>query len=119
MEPTCRDHSFAFCWRPKYVFSRPRRFDVVTVRYAGRRVMLLKRIVALAGETVEFRKGILLVDGKPLEEPYVHYRAVWNLPPRVVAPGNVYIVGDNRGGSIDRHRFGQTAVSRIVGGVVL
>lgn len=79
--------------------------------------MLLKRIVALAGETVEFRGGLLYVDGNLIEEPYVRNRSGWELPPRIVTPGHIYVVGDNRGTAINRHRFGEVNVNRIVGGV--
>jgi signal peptidase I len=118
MEPTYHDGSFAFCWRGKYIFSKPQRFDVVAVRLAGNHVMLLKRIVAFAGETVEFRGGQLFVNDSRLDEPYVRLNARWNLPPRKIATGKVYVVGDNRGGAMERHRFGQVSSLRIVGGVV-
>ncbi len=119
MEPTYQDGSFAFCWRPKYLLSPPERFDVVAVRYAGRHVMLLKRIVALEGETIEFRQGDLYVNDTLIPEPYVMHHSSWDLPPRRVAPGKVYIVGDNRGTLMKRHRFGQVNMNRIVGGVIL
>ena len=80
--------------------------------------MLMKRIVAYGGETVEFRKGILYVDGKAMDEPYVKYRTDWELPPRTIRNNHVYVVGDNRGTSIDRHQFGEINLSRIVGGIV-
>lgn len=118
MEPTYHDRSFAFCWRLQYLFSAPKRFDVVTLRFAGRRVMLLKRIVALEGETVEFRKGLLYVNGNLTSEPYVHHLSDWQLPPRTIAPGHVYVVGDNRGTSMARHQFGEINMKRIVGGVI-
>ena len=79
--------------------------------------MLLKRIVALEGETVEFRKGLLYVNGNVISEPYVQFTSDWDLPPRVIAPGHVYVVGDNRGTSMDHHRFGEIDMKRIVGGV--
>jgi signal peptidase I len=118
MEPAYRDRSFAFCWRLQYLFSPPERFDVVTVRFSGRRVMLLKRVVALPGETVEFREGELYVDGNLIEEPCVHHRSNWELPPRTVAPGHVYVVGDNRGTPMAVHKFGEINMNRIVGGVL-
>jgi len=117
MEPTYHDRSFAFCWRLQYLFVPPEHFDVVTIRFAGRKVMLLKRIVALQGETVEFRKGLLYINGNLIKEPYVRYRSDWELPPRAIAPGHVYIVGDNRGTSMARHQFGEINMDRIVGGV--
>jgi signal peptidase I len=78
----------------------------------------LKRIVALPGETVEFREGELYVDGNLIEEPYVHHRLNWELPPRTVASRHVYVVGDNRGTPMSRHKFGEVNMNRIVGGVL-
>ncbi|WP_240744866.1 signal peptidase I [Desulforhopalus sp. IMCC35007] len=118
MEPTYQDGSYALCWRLQFLLSPPKRFDVVTVRFSGRRVMLLKRVVALVGETVEFRNGLLYVNGNPVEEPYVHYRSDWQLPQRTVAPGHIYVVGDNRGTPMARHQFGEVNMNRIVGGVL-
>ena len=116
MEPTYRDGDFHFCWRGRYLFSDPNRNDVVTIRFAGSRVMLLKRIVALEGEEVEFRDGKLYVNGEEIEEPYVRYRRDWNLPARRVEKGNVFVVGDNRGVAIENHELGQTSRGRIIGG---
>ncbi|PIE56387.1 MAG: signal peptidase I [Desulfobulbus propionicus] len=117
MEPTYTDRSFAFCWRLHYVFSEIQRFDVVAVRFAGRKVMLLKRVVALPGETVAFHRGVLFVNAKPLDEPYVVFPSDWELKERTVAAGHVYVIGDNRGTAMAAHRFGQVSVERIVGGV--
>lgn len=79
--------------------------------------MLIKRVVALAGETVEFRDGRCLVDGVPLDEPYVRFPCDWNAPPKLVPPGHLYVVGDNRSmpqethvsGVIDARRAGLKA----------
>ena len=91
---------------------------MVVIRLAGNRVLLLKRIVALAGETVAFSNGVLLVNGQPVAEPYLRSRSNWNLEPRTVDPGKVYVVGDNRGVPINRHHFGQVDQQRIVGGLL-
>ncbi len=115
MEPTYHDGTWNVCWRLAYLFSEPQRGDVVLVRLAGKRVMLLKRVIALTGDSVEFRDGILLVNGQAVAEPYIVLPCNWNLPPRTVKPGNVYVVGDNRSMSIDGHDFGQTPVTRIQG----
>ncbi len=115
MEPTYRDGSFNFCFRLHYLFSSPEREDVVTIHLAGESVMLLKRVVGLAGDVVEFRMGQLFVNGVKATEPYLEYPSDWNLPPRSVKPGYVYVVGDNRSVPIQTHQFGQTPVKRIVG----
>jgi signal peptidase I len=115
MEPTYRDGGFNFCWKLHYLFSKPKRHDVVTVRFAGNRVMLLKRVVALEGEQVEFRNGKLFVDGEEINEPYLRYPCNWNLPPRQVRKDTVYVVGDNRSMPIENHYFGQASADRIIG----
>ncbi len=115
MEPTYPDGGVNFCWRLRYLFSELKRHDVVAVRFAGSKVMLLKRVVAREGEEVEFRDGRLFVDGKEIEEPYVRFPCYWNLPSRRVEKGCVYVVGDNRSMPIDNHHFGQTSKTRIVG----
>jgi len=115
MEPTYHNGSVNFCWRLRYVLSAPKRHDVVAIRFAGKKVVLLKRIVALAGEQVEFREGKLIVNQKRIDEPYVRYPCDWNLPPRHVEEGHVYVIGDNRSVPIEVHHFGQTSIKRIIG----
>jgi len=116
MEPTYHDGGVNFCWRLRYLFSEPKRFDVVAVRFAGIKVMLLKRVVAREGEQVEFRDGKLFIDGQEIEEFYIRYPCNWNLPPRRVEKDCVYVVGDNRNMPIENHHFGQTSKNRVMGG---
>ena len=115
MEPSYRNGGFNFCWRLRYLFSDPKRYDVVVVRFAGSKVMLLKRVVAVGGEQVEFRDGRLLVDGEAIDEPYVRYPCNWNLSPRHVEKDHVYVIGDNRSTPMENHYFGQASVKRVVG----
>jgi len=115
MEPTYHDGSFNFCCTLRYLFSKPKRYDAVVVRLAGKKVMLLKRVVAVAGERGEFRDGKLFVDGKEIHEPYVRGPCNWNLPPRKVENDCVYVVGDNRNMLMRYHEFGQVSIKRIVG----
>jgi len=116
MEPTFRSGEINFCWRLRYLFSKPKRQDVVVVRFAGNKVMLLKRVVALEGEVVEFRDGKLFVNERRMEEPYVRYPCNWTLSPRQVEEDCVYVVGDNRNMPIENHYFGQASLKRIMGG---
>ncbi len=115
MEPTYRSGQFNFCWRLRYLFSKPKRYDIVVIRLAGQKVMFLKRVVALEGEEVSFRQGKLLVNGKELKETYLRYPCDWDLPARKVEKDSVYVVGDNRNMPMESHYFGQTSIRRIVG----
>jgi signal peptidase I len=115
MEPTYRDGGINFCWKWHFLFSKPKRYEVVAIRLAGSQVMLLKRVIALEGEQVEFRQGKLFINEKEIEEPYVQYPCHWNLPPRQVAKDHVYVVGDNRNMPMENHLFGQASMKRVVG----
>lgn len=114
MMPTYPGHGFTFCRRFSYWFAAPKVGDVVVIRYTGR-VYYLKRVVAGPGDTVEFRRGILYVNGAPRREPYVRYTSDWELEPRKVPPGHVYVVGDNRSMPMLEHRFGRVSVGKIIG----
>ena len=115
MMPTYSSHGFNFCNRLAYRWTKPKRGDIVILRYGGTHWMLLKRIIAFAGETVAFEKGVCVVDGKPLDEPYVRLGCDWDLPPRKIGPGHVYVMGDNRSVPAEAHVGGEIAVARIVG----
>jgi len=115
MEPTYKHGGFNFCFRLRYIFSEPEKHDVVAIRLAGERVVLLKRVVALEGDVVEFRNGTLFLNEEETHETYVRLPSSWNLPPREVDKGHVYVVGDNRSVPIDVHQFGQTPIERIMG----
>ncbi len=115
MAPTYGSRGVTFGWKMAYTFSDPQRGDVVIISVAGSRVALLKRIVALPGEEVEFRDGVLLIDGEELDEPYVVKSSDWELPPRVVDEDHYYVVGDNRSMPIEHHHFGQVNRNRITG----
>ena len=80
--------------------------------------MFLKRVVAFAGETVEFKSGKLYVDGRELLEPYVKYPCNWNKAPLKVRAGCLYVVGDNRSVPIEEHQFGEIETKRISGSTV-
>ena len=115
MMPTYASHGFNFCNRLAYRWSGPKRGDVVILRYGGTRWMLLKRVIAFAGETVAFEKGVCVVDGKPLDEPYVRLGCDWDLPPRKINSGHLYVMGDNRSVPAETHVGGEIATARIVG----
>jgi len=118
MEPTYKTGQFRFVNRMAYIFSTPKKGDIVTVKFAGNKVMLLKRVVALAGDTVEFKAGKLFINKQLIREPYVKNNCYWNLKQRKVKYKFIYVIGDNRSMSIESHMFGQTRLKRIEGKVL-
>ncbi len=119
MLPTYRERGVNFVNRLAYRTHGPRRGDVVAIRYAGEKIMLMKRVIGLPGETVSFRDGKVFVNGSPLDEPYVKLPTNWNLPQEMVGPNQYYVVGDNRSMRESDHVKGRAERKRIVGRVLL
>jgi len=117
-----------------YKFSRePRPGDVVIFhppfdRRQGQKVSVLekildddvfiKRVVAVAGDTVEVRNGTLFVNGVARNEPFINEKPTYNLPKLVVPEDNVFVCGDNRNNSYDSHVWGPLPRENIVGRAV-
>ncbi|HEV7427971.1 MAG TPA: signal peptidase I [Thermoanaerobaculia bacterium] len=111
------------------------RGDIVAFEYPLERdVVFAKRVVAVAGETVEIRAKRLLVNGAAVEEPYaVHldpaiypamaslpepYRSRDNFGPLQVPPGAYFVLGDNRDRSSDSRYWGVVPRENIKGRLV-
>lgn len=80
---------------------------------------LVKRVIGLPGDTVEFLEDHVIVNGHLLEEPYLTpgtaTKAKTLGPSMVVPPGEVLVLGDNREGSKDGRFFGPIKIGSIVG----
>lgn len=87
---------------------------------AGGKPQLIKRVIAVAGQTVDVREGAVWIDGKKLDEPYTHGKPTTLGPgtvqmPLVVPDGHVWMMGDNRPNSGDSRYFGPIPVDEVKG----
>ena len=105
--------------RLAYLRHEPQRGDIVSVRFAGHSVMLMKRIIGLPGETVSFREGQAYINGKLLAEPYVKTACDWEAGPFECTANEFYVVGDNRSMPFELHTKGRAERERIVGKLFL
>jgi len=119
MLPTYHENQVNFVNRLAYLRSEPKRGDVVGIRLAGPSIMFLKRIIALPGETLEFRQGQAYVTGQPLPEPYIKYPCQWDIDAETLGPDEYYVVGDNRSMPHADHTKGKAGRGRIVGKILL
>ena len=116
MEPNLYTDQRLVVEKVSYRLHEPRRGDVVVLRMPERGPeLLIKRVIALPGETIEVRDGQVYIDGEVLEEPYVLQRTSGKSMPVTVPEGHVFVMGDNRGASNDSRSFGPVAEDRIVG----
>jgi signal peptidase I len=93
------------------------RRDVVVVPHPETGTLLVKRVVAVGGDRVAIEDGVLVVDGKPACEPSIdpaRQDGVW-FGPVTVPAGEVFLLGDDRGSSIDSRDFGPVPVTDVAG----
>jgi signal peptidase I len=113
--------------RVLYRLRDPKRGDVVAFNTPDRALALcgasgvyVKRLVGLPGETWRVQRGVVYIDGKRLEEPYVkpERRDSESLPARVIPEDRYLMLGDNRESSCDSRRFGYVDRDQFVGPVI-
>jgi signal peptidase I len=119
MLPTYKNHSINVVNRLAYSRHEPRRGDVVSIRFAGTHLMLMKRIIGLPGETVAFVNDRVLINDEILDESYEKSPCDWNLPPEKLGADEYFVVGDNRTMPAEDHLKGKVPRERIVGRVIL
>ena len=99
----------------------PERGDLVTLVSPEDGTALLKRVVAVGGDEVRIDDALLVVNGVVADEPYVDHDRIdaTYFGPVQVPDGHVFVLGDNRFGSIDSRVFGPVALRDVTGRVVL
>jgi signal peptidase I len=116
MEPNLHNNERLIIEKISYRFHPPRRGDIVVIRMPNRHSdPLIKRVVGLPGETIEIRDGHVYINGQMLNEPYLEQLTYGDTGPHVIAPGYIFVLGDNRGASNDSRSFGEVTISSIVG----
>ena len=85
----------------------------------GRRTV--KRVVGLPGDSVVIKDSVLYVNDRVVDEPYVDHAAIDAYYSRTytVPDGRVFLLGDNRGNSIDSRDYGAVPVGDLLGRVLV
>ena len=102
----------------------PKNGDVIVfvpLNQENRSTPFIKRVIAVAGQTVEIRSGVVLVDGLALSEEYLSLSKGHSVYPETVVPeGYVFVLGDNRTNSHDSREddVGMVDVRSILGKVI-
>jgi len=116
MEPTLLNDERLVVEKITYRFLHgPRRGDVIILQPPGHEDLLIKRVVALPGETVAVQDGQIFINNRPLDEPWAVQQGGPEYPPTLVPPLHVFVLGDNRGHSNDSRSFGPVSVDVISG----
>lgn len=104
-----------------YRVAEPERGDVIVFRYPPEpRLVYIKRVIGLPGETLEFRDGVLYVNNRPVGEPYLDGQVyTHDYGPVSVPAGSFFVMGDNRNLSEDSRVWGTVPEENILGKAVV
>jgi len=119
MIPTLEIGDYVIANKFVYRFDDPQAGDIVVfMSPSSNSTDYIKRVIAVGGQTVDLRDGVVYVDDVALDEPYVHGQRSDPGPlrmPVTIPDGYVWLMGDNRENSQDSRWFGPQPVTRVVG----
>jgi len=125
MQPNLIEGQRLLISRVNYMFSKPQRGDIVVFEpngYTPDEDRLIKRLIGLPGEKIEFRHQSVYINGKELSEPYLNEPCEelycpdksWSL-----GSDEYFFMGDNRNHSRDSRAFGPIKRKQIVGRAIV
>lgn len=111
MDPTLNDKDIMLLDEISYRFFDVERFDIVVVKEEDE--YLIKRVIGLPGETVEYKNDKLYIDGKYVKEDFKH-KETFDFS-TTLGKDEYFIMGDNRTNSTDSRVFGPISRDKIMG----
>jgi signal peptidase I len=104
----------------------PKRGDIIVFPYPlDPKVNYIKRVMGLAGETIEVKNKVVYINGKKIDDPYAYYTSPpsestrndpgANFGPVTVPENSLFMMGDNRDNSSDSRFWGFVDVKTVRG----
>lgn len=124
MEPTLQIGDHLVVDKLTYRRREPRTGEIVLFRMpegllADSPDVMVKRVIAAAGQQVQVTGGRVLIDGEALAEGYLAESPSYEWGPTEVPPHSLFVLGDNRNASADSHVWGFLPRDAVVGRVAL
>ena len=116
MQPSLHDGQRLLVNKAVYYFHEPERGDVMVFQPPGdKHGDYIKRLIALPGDTVEVKGGLVYVNSSPLEEIYIKSSPKYTAEAQKVPEDSYFVLGDNRNNSNDSHNGWVVPRENIVG----
>ncbi len=117
MNPTLNEGDIIITNKFIYRFKSIERNDVVVISQDEK--YMIKRIVGLPGETVEYQNNDVLINGKAYKETFTNSETedftIQDLGYDVIPEDMYLVLGDNRENSLDSRTFGLISKNQIIG----
>lgn len=115
MNPTLYENDLIIVNKFIFKFREPKRGEVIIFKPPYGDKDYIKRVIGLPGETIEIKDGFVYINGEKLIEPYIKNSTPGVLLPTLIPEGKVFVMGDNRGNSLDSREFGPIEIDKIDG----
>lgn len=120
MMPTLKDGEHYYLNRWKYLLVSPKRGDIVVIKDPGHTDFAVKRIVAQPFDWINMKNGMIYINGRRLEEPYLANGTRTDAPDLKekwiqLGADQYYMLGDNREHSEDSRFYGRVTRESIIG----
>ncbi|MFH1789968.1 MAG: signal peptidase I [bacterium] len=131
MQPTFVDNDLFFVNKIVYLFTEPKRYDIVQIIDPEDQKLMLKRIIGMPGEVIIIKRGKVFVrvigetqERQIIESDYLDSRVYTKLMGQnrpltyVVGDGQYFLLGDNRPKSTDSRYYGPVLRTNITGRII-
>lgn len=104
MYPSILPGEYIMVSKAAYFVRQPQRGEVI-VFHSPRdpQTDLIKRVIAVPGDTIEIKKGTVFVNSVALAEPYISEPPKYDVAHQQIIDGHFFVLGDNRNNSSDSH----------------
>ena len=119
MSPTLKEGNVIVVNKLIYSFSKVKRGDIIVLSESEK--YMIKRVIGLPGDYIEYKNNTLYINGEMVEEEYLNDSvitddfAMTEIGYTVIPDDMYFVLGDNRGDSLDSRSYGLINKKQIIG----